>query len=772
MPGDLPQAAGELVHYTARSGLPGNFVNAITPARQGGSWLATDFGIVRLGDGTLRTITPAQGLLERQTDAVLEDRAGTVWIGHESRGLERLTDFGFRSYGPEDGLRCDRIASLFEDQDGSLFVRTAQCLLRFDGERFADLTPPRLAASASPGWGSGSFFLRDRAGAYWLPTGEGLWRFPAGAAPAGGPEILRAGTGLTGDDVLRLWEDRAGDLWVSVGPKPGVLRLRREGGRTRAVEPLLDLGHGAPSAFAESADGTPWLGFYLGGLARRRGDHWETLTVADGLPPGMVEALLFDRHGRLWIATHAGGVARIDDPGAERPTFTRYDESNKLSSNAAFCLCEDARGDIFVGSASGVDRLDPATGAVRHYGIADGLPNPFVGTCLTTRDGALWLGTLHGLARLDPDRVPVARAPPIAIAAVAVRGSAIAVPSRGVRELALEPLASDQNALSVEVMSVSLERGAGVHFQHRFAGLDDAWSEPTSNAMLDFPRLAPGRYDLRLRAIGIDGVASPEPARLLFSVSPPVWRRPWFLALLVAALAAASWAFHRQRLHRLLAIERTRTRIASDLHDDLGSGLSQIALLAEVGQAGAEREPAQAAHLLRDVAAGCRALLDALSDIVWSIDPSRDDFGSLLARLRRFAHDGGRAAGIAVRVEAAPAVAALDLAAERRRELYLLLKEAVHNAFRHGRPQSVVVRLELRGDRLEVVVEDDGAGFEPALAREAGGRGLANMEARAQRLGGRLEIRSGAGAGTRVELEMPLVAPRGSAAAADAGRRP
>jgi len=303
-----------------------------------------------------------------------------------------------------------------------------------------------------------------------------------------------------------------------------------------------------------------------------------------------------------------------------------------------------------------------------------------------------------------------------------------------------------------------------VRFQHRFAGLDAEWSAPTTTAVLDFPRLAPGRYDLRLRAIGVDGLASPEPARLLFSVRPPLWRRPWFLALLVGALTAAGWAFHRQRLRRLLAIERTRTRIASDLHDDLGSGLSQIALLAEVGQMDAAREPAQAAQLLRDVAAGCRGLLDALSDIVWSIDPSRDDFGSLLARLRRFAHDGGRAAGIAVRVEAPPSVAALDLAAERRRELYLLLKESVHNAFRHSRPRSLAVRLDVRGDRLVAVVEDDGAGFDLAAARAGGGRGLANMTARAERLGGRLEIGSRPGVGTRIELEVPLAAPRGSSA--------
>src|SRR5262249_23136619 len=149
--------------------------------------------------------------------------------------------------------------------------------------------------------------------------------------------------------------------------------------------------------------GSLWIGFYLGGVVRRRDGRFEAFGEEQGLPASLVRDLHIDSRGRLWIATAQGGLARCDDPTAERPRFRRYTVHDGLSSDVVSCITDDRRGRIYVGTSRGLDRLDPETGAVRHFSRDDGLPNSFVNVVRRDRHGMLWLGTLEGLALLDPE---------------------------------------------------------------------------------------------------------------------------------------------------------------------------------------------------------------------------------------------------------------------------------------------------------------------------------------------------------------------------------
>ncbi|HXU33261.1 MAG TPA: ATP-binding protein, partial [Thermoanaerobaculia bacterium] len=295
----------------------------------------------------------------------------------------------------------------------------------------------------------------------------------------------------------------------------------------------------------------------------------------------------------------------------------------------------------------------------------------------------------------------------------------------------------------------------------RLASLAPEWSPPNANRSVLLAGLPPGRHRLEVRAV--TGAARPggELAAVAFEVLPPLWRRGWFLATAGLALAMGTWAAYRYRIGNLLAVERVRTRIASDLHDEVGASLSRIGILAEVGKLRLgdtkEEGTAEAGGLLSEIGETSRELSEEMSDIVWSLDPRRDDLPSLIARLRRFASDVLEARGVALDFSAPESAAAQRLSTGDRRELYLLLKEAIHNAARHSRASRVMVSLAVRGNVLLARVEDDGTGL-PAAPGERSGHGLDSMRRRAGLLGGRLTIESAPGEGTLVRLEAPLSA--------------
>ena len=771
--GELPGRPGTVFLYDRAGGLVNEHVYTTIAGRTAGTWGGTGGGVSHFANGALRSIRPAQGLAEASVMAVLEDAEGTLWLGTESRGLARLARSGFVSFGEEDGLAGDRVSGQFEGPAGELYVVTwPRGIQRFDGRRFVNIMPRRLAG-ALPGWGWNQFFLRDRAGAWWIPTSNGLFRF----APVARPDDLRGalpaahygkGSGLPGDDVFRLYQDRAGDLWVSVIAVPPLVRFVG-GARPVGVPEIRGASTGgAPTAFAEDAAGGLWMGFYVGGLARLRNGRWRFFGTADGVPPGFVADLHCDRAGRLWVATTAGGIARVDNPAAETPRFVRYTTADGLTTHSARCLAEGPGGHLYIGTARGIDRLHPASGRIRSFSAEDGLPNNLVWTCYAARDGSLWFGTLHGLARLDPRQETSHRPPVVLISGLKARGVPLPVSELGTRELSGLVLAPDQSSLQIDFLGIGLSLGPNLLFQTRLEGVDGDWSAPTRTRSVIFPRLAPGSYRFLVRAVTRDGLISAVPAAVSFRLLPPVWRRPWFLALLGVLAAGAVWAAHRLRLRRLLAIERVRTRIAADLHDDVGASLARIGLLGDLAGDRLAADPQQAGEMLAQIGAEARELADTTSDIVWAVDPRKDDLESLLIRLRRFAADLLEAQAIRLRFEAPPDCASVALAPETRRGLYLVLKEAIHNIAKHSRATAAGVRVEVRGRTILGEVWDDGIGIDATAAADAeacGRRGLVGMRERARFLSGDLDLDSAPGRGTRLTIRVPLAksAPRGSA---------
>jgi signal transduction histidine kinase len=238
-----------------------------------------------------------------------------------------------------------------------------------------------------------------------------------------------------------------------------------------------------------------------------------------------------------------------------------------------------------------------------------------------------------------------------------------------------------------------------------------------------------------------------------------VWQRWWFVTLAALALFALAYAGYRYRVARLLELERVRTRIATDLHDDIGASLSRIAILSEVCKRQVDGAGREVLPLLSEIADSVRTLINSMRDIVWAINPRHDDLLGVVSRVRQFASGLLEPRNIQWDFRTAAGIEKIKLDPDERRHLLLFFKEAVTNAARHAQCRSLSISLAAERQRLVAEVRDDGRGFErpaPDAAEAPRGHGLRNMEGRADELRAQLTIESRRGQGTLLRLAIPV----------------
>jgi len=731
--------------YSKWDGQPTSEVGEIYQSSDGRLWVNAygRYELLRDAHGQVRF-----KLCERGGGVAIEDRDGNLWAGPR----KAIRD-GFVSYGREDGLADQAIHAILEGQDGELYVVSGihnRYIQRFDGERFTPVAPTMPGHDASwdwQGWGWGQIHLQAQQGEWWVGTGYALLRYPrvkrledlAHTPPKYVYPI---------PDVFRLYQDSGGDIWISSTVK-GLLRWQHSTGNIVPFEKGIPW----PTAFREDRAGNVWVGCWDGGLLRYRQGR-SAWIIPPGALAGSVFSLFVDHVGRLWAGTSRSGLVRVDDPTAEQPTFTVYSTKDGLSSSDVRAITEDHFGRIYFWTGRGVDRLNPDTGRIRHYTEADGLiasgADHNVAFC--DRKGRLWFG-LDGLSRLDPEPDRPSQPPPIRVTKLRIRGVEYPISELGETDLSGLVLQPNENQIQIEFASLNFAAGEAIRYQYKLEGAEGVWSPASDPRIVNYPNLPPGTYRFLVRAISADGLVSPVPAAIGLRLLPALWRRWWFLT--AAGLLASYIVFqsYRYRVRHLLELERVRTRIATDLHDDIGSSLTQIAIMSEVARKqGGEHSAADPLGHIADLS---RELVDSMSDIVWAINPKRDQLGDLAQRMRRFVSDVLEAADIEVVFRAPQHWKDMSLSADVRREVFLIFKESVNNIARHAECHQVEVVVDLRGNQLLVELRDDGRGFQTEQD-DGHGHGLASMRERARRLGGALEVRSEPGHGTTVTLTVPL----------------
>lgn len=766
----LPDAAAEPVIkrvFYAADGLSGDhWMNSIIETPDGRLLVGTSTGLCQYDPAQAAGPKPFSKLFDAAIQSVGQDSGGNVWLGTGSSGAYRMAKQGFTSYDEADGLPTKSVASVVRGSDGQTYVIAgAQKISRFDGKGFTTVTPVNMGIGS---WSINQIHFQDHAGEWWVMGSQGLQRYPRverleDLAHTPAKRLYTTADGLIDHALFQLFEDSRGDIWISIiGQQDSVNRWERS---TDTIH-RYTAGDGFPvannpTALGEDRAGNVWMGYYLGGLGRFRNGRFEMFTAEQGAPPGYVRDIHTDVNGRLWIATSSGGVVRVDDPTAEHPVLTNITTAQGLSSNQANCITEDRFGRIYVGTGRGVSRLDITTGRVKIFTTTDGLRQNLITLCEAGGDGALWFATSLGLARYEPTAEEQTPSPPIFIGSVRANGD----PARKLSELGEAAvgsldLASDQRQVQIGFFALGFSTAETLRYQYKLDGSAADWSEPATQRTVNL-NLSPGSYRFLVRAVTSDGVFSEVPASVSFSIARPVWQRWWFLLMLTVLIAGAVFALYSYRLKRLVELERVRTRIATDLHDDIGSSLSQIAILSEVVRQKIGDETVN--HPLNMIADTSRDMVDSMSDIVWAINPEKDHLSDLLQRMRRFASDSLEASDIAYAFRSDEAHREIVLGADIRREVYLVFKECINNIVKHAGAGSVDMSVAVENKTLIVSVRDDGKGFvqpQPGVTSNGydgfGGNGLVNMRRRSEGLGGSLIMVSEPGNGTTIEIRVPV----------------
>jgi signal transduction histidine kinase len=555
----------------------------------------------------------------------------------------------------------------------------------------------------------------------WVATTEGLFRLS-------GDNFTKVNQMPAYLGVCCLVEDGAGGIWFG-GLGTGLWhwqsnQTRRWGDRDGLPsENLISL--------CRTPDGSLWIGTDGSGLVRLKDGHFTVISRQQGLPSATICNVIEDADGRLWMGTYSGICA------------VSVEELNACAEGRleqVKCLVLD--------TSDGMESQECSAGC-----------QPSV---CRTADGRLWFATSRGVAVVLPAGIQLnTNPPPVWIEQVKTDNRSITL---GQPDQRLD-LPLGQRRVQITFNAPCLRAAHRVRFKHRLEPVESGWIDSTDSREVTYTRMLPGDYTFRVIACNEDGVWNMTGAAVALTVPPFFWERAWFVPVCwaggVGAVAAMVLVTMRRRLKRRLerleqhrAVDRERSRIAKDLHDDLGGSLTEINMLATALNPGT-LPATQADESMSLIAKKSNRVVSALDEIVWAINPKHDSATSLADYLSGTSQEFLAAAGIRLRLDVQRNLAVIPLSPECRHDLFLAVKESLNNVVRHAQATEVRLRFKVADGCLCITVEDDGQGFDVSVM-PAGGDGLDNLRARLGSLGGTCRIVSRPGSGTIIEFKVPL----------------
>jgi signal transduction histidine kinase/ligand-binding sensor domain-containing protein len=730
------------------------YIQALLEDASGELWIGTrSAGLHRLtADNQLLHVAAAP----EDISALLEDVAGNLWVGTANRGIMRIKAAVLDVFDRAAGLLERRSLSLCRDNDGVLWFanRDGGIVYRDAGSRFAVFEPTRAredfsAYSVSP--------AKD--GGIWAATTHGLLRINGGKIQAQYTQDL-----LTGWATPRVTLTvKNGDLWLALAAG-GVGRFRD--GEFARFDLVRGSGLSVVSTLAEAPDGAIWAGCDDGSLHRlENGETFSSVELrAFAGKVGAIQAICFDETGASWIGTQKGGLLRLNARGPAGVST----EQGLISENITQIVADD-RGALWLGS----------TGAIFHVGI-DELEKYFRGeipriypvtvgpdeglneaTCSAdyqpavtkTDDGRLWFATRQGVVAIDPEKEIIAPERP------RVKITGVWVDEQPLAASPVTRLAPNPHAIELRYSAPNLSVPERVRMRHRLTGYDDDWQENERDGSAKYTRLPPGKYRFEVAALlaGVPGAESADSITL--EVRAAWWQTIWF-RLITAMLAVGvvvvvvRHVSHRRlieklaRLERERALERERTRIAENIHDDLGAGLTRISLLTQSGHDKAKSQLDRIYDIVGD-------LIQSMDEIVWAVNPTNDDLDNVANYIAEYAQGYLSDAGLRCRVKIPKSLPHHTLTTQFRHHLFLAFKEALNNVVKHAQATDVSIEVLTANNMLRLTIADNGTGL-PEAVETTSRNGMKNMRSRMRAIGGDVTFARVAPHGTVVTLTARL----------------
>ena len=770
--GSAPQPRGTLPEKAA--------VSAMLEDEDGALWIGTDSdGLLRLQGGVMERVAT----LHPEILCMTEDREKNLWVGTGGGGLNMLHAQATHLVGKKEGLPGEAVRSVCQLADGELWAAMNNGALgRGRGGEWS-------AVTAADGWpGSNAMCVASaHEGGVWIGTrGQGLQLLRAGKLTEWGREA-----GLGSMSVRSLLESSQGDLWIATDRPSQLLRYRagkfealdmppevrslralvegvdgtiwagssdghllRVHGNVLVGEPAVheDRAMSIRSVYA-GADGSVWIGYAGWGLGRLWNGHYMRVTTKEGLHDDYVSQIMADDGGGLWLNSNHGLFE------------VRQEELVAVMEGRA----QRVRSTVF-GKNEGLLSIQPTW---------DNSP-----AACRTAEGHLWFATRNGLLAVQPKQIQENPAPPpVVLEQVSVDDRVVGLqdarsPLRGLTYTncvdlkggsEVLPLSAGHRKVEFEFAALSFTSPENVHFRYRLQNFDNEWVDLDAEApqTAKYPQLPPGKYEFQVSACNNSGVWNEQGFRLNLAVAPFFWQTWWFrigvlVGFTLSVVGLVRYFSFRRLRHRLASLEqqaalqRERTRIARDMHDEVGSKLSRLSLLSDMVSHEPEM-PAAARGEVAEISETARDTIRSFEEIVWAVNPKNDSLPNLVNYLCRFAEDFFEGSETQCVFDMPGEIPAIELPTGARHHLFLAAKEALNNVFKHSRAKKVCVRLRIVEEGFEIEIADDGVGLKSDGNRSRGGSGsgMDNMRERMKQAGGEFELRTHPEAGTIVVLRLP-----------------
>ena len=596
---------------------------------------------------------------------------------------------------------------------------------------------------------------RDRLGTVWMATNR-LFKVDTVSDTL---VPIPMDSSLSPDSFNDLCVDRQNNVWLVSVRGLHLYNPRKKEWKLFTPNPVKpdSLPYNLLRSVCEDSKGRIWIGF----------DNYKGFSIYDpgtgkfiyydcgssDIPVKSVHMILKDRFGRMWMCG-LGGIAIWDEnETGDRPVKT-LSISDGLDFDRLTGMATDTSGTVWALSYYGLNRIDPLSFQIRNFNAASTVfPIKSFSSIYISDDNELFLGAIKGFFKVNPDALKGnSLAPSVVINSFKVFDQEIPVDFFNLKN----PLRLnyDQNYFSFEFAALSFDNAAKNQYAYNLEGFDQQWVYSGNRHYAAYTNVPGGHYTFRVKAANVDGVWNETGLSVPIFIAIPWWQQWWFYTLLAGSLAAFVYALYRYRLNQLMKIQSMRSQIASDLHDEIGSTLTSISFYSEMIRMQLPQENQSLKNLLDKIGANARTIVGTMSDIVWVINPKNDIPGNLIKRMKGHTAEICGERNIRYQFESEEDHRHVKLNLQQRKNIYLIYKEAVHNAIKYAACNEMTVAFKHKDKAVHLTIQDNGKGFDKNAASD--GNGLANMKRRAEEIGAKFTVDTACGKGTCIRVSMKI----------------